>query len=180
MKKAIVLVMVVLMMTAVIGCSKEESVSNETVVIENEDVNVEVQVTKVEEQVANTEEVENKTLAYYAGLIGMGRESLIEKMNEEPTVVDEGGLEFEKGGFRAWFFGDNGTVDQLYFFDQEIDYNGAKVGDSIDVFEEKFGEPTVLDLGSSYMNFDYEGYVLNVTFDESSVVRVVYLLTTWE
>ena len=109
----------------------------------------------------------NDILSYYISLLGLSKDQIISKMNEEPVTVDEGGLEFKKAGIRVWF--DEETykyVNQVYTANKDIDFNGAKIGDSISVFKEKFGTPVSDKNGD--MHFKYKTAYLSVVYDEST------------
>jgi len=109
----------------------------------------------------------NDILSYYISLLGLSKDQIISKMNEEPTTVDEGGLEFAKAGIRVWF--DEETykyVNQVYTANKDIDLNGAKIGDNISVFKAKFGTPVSDKNGD--MHFKYKNAYLSVVYDLST------------
>lgn len=108
------------------------------------------------------------TLEKYVGFIGMSRDEIIEVVGEEPSTIDEGGLEFEKAGIRVWFENDGKAVNQVFTQNKDVDFKGAKIGDKIEQFETAFGAPVLEATSSTYSNFDYEGLVLHVEYDSSS------------
>lgn len=109
----------------------------------------------------------NDILSYYVSLLGLSKEQIISKMNEEPVTVDEGGLEFKKVGIRVWF--DEEThkyVSQVYTANKDIDFNGAKIDDNISVFKEKFGTPVSDKNGD--IHFKYGTAYLSIVYDVST------------
>lgn len=97
----------------------------------------------------------------YVGFIGLDKESLIKQIGEEPTIIDEGGLDFAKLGIRAWF--KDGRVSQIFTQNTDVDFNGAKIGDSIERFTEAFG-PSISDQNGD-MHFKYNDIFLSVNYD---------------
>lgn len=122
-----------------------------------------------------------KTIEKYAGLIGLTKEELIKAMGEEPNAVDEGGLEFPKDGIRIWFGDDGKTVNQVWMSSIDIDFNGAKIGETIEDFKNIFGKAIQEDTSSAYSNFNYKNLILNVNYDPNTKkVFAVYLVKEWK
>ena len=65
--------------------------------------------------IAKNVEKKDNSFERYIKLIGLSKKDLISNLGEQPTVVDEGGLEFKKAGIRVWFkdYG-AGPVQQVY------------------------------------------------------------------
>lgn len=104
------------------------------------------------------------SLTYYIGLLGLSKDELPGKINETPVSADEGGQEFEKAGIRVWF--DDTSVSQIFTQRKDIDINGVNIGDKIDKFKEKFGEPVSDKNGD--MHFKYKDVFLSVNYDTKS------------
>ena len=129
----------------------------------------------------NAEKVYNpnvvkKDFKEYIPLLGLTREALIGTLNEEPASIDEGGLEFKKAGIRVWFDPDSYTkVEQIFTMREDIDFNGAKVGDTIGKFRMAFGEPLSDRNGDAH--FKYNDIFLSVNYDTATEKTVaVYIL----
>lgn len=111
----------------------------------------------------------------YFDLLGTGKQDFIDKMNEKPNAIDEGGLEFEKAGIRVWFQRNAGTVSQIFLQANQVDFNGARIGDKIDKFKTAFGEPVSDKNGD--MHFKYKTGFVSVNYDTQTDDTVaVYLL----
>ncbi|MFT3983606.1 MAG: hypothetical protein QM697_06845 [Lachnospiraceae bacterium] len=121
-------------------------------------------------------ETEADSFLPYLELLGLGKEDLINNMNEEPDTIDEGGLEFKEAGIRVWFNWDTNTVSQVYFERNDLDFNGAVIGDKIEDFKAAFGEPISDQNGD--MHFKYEDRYVSVTYDmKTGTTIAVYLLS---
>jgi len=120
----------------------------------------------------------NKTFVEYIKLIGLNKRELITSVGEEPTSIDEGGLEFSKIGIRVWLKGyGTGPVEQIFINKKNVDFNGAKIGDRISSFKNKFGLPVAENTGSAYSNFEYNGVVISVYYNpKTEVTFAVYIL----
>ncbi|KDR95466.1 hypothetical protein SAMN02745945_02089 [Peptoclostridium litorale DSM 5388] len=180
MKKIIMVCIALLLALSMAACTKQEdSVENEEV--KQEAASGSEQSQEAKDSSEDGKEGERKTLENYKKLIGLSREEIIDAMGEEPSVIDEGGLEFSKASIRVWFIEDGKTVDQIFIDDSDVDFNGARLGGNIEDFKNIFGEPVMEDHESAYSNFDYEGLVLHVTYDKSTgKVFAVYLMKEWK
>lgn len=108
------------------------------------------------------------------GLLGLTKDELQQEIMEEPSIVDEGGLEFKNYGIRAWFDTDS-KVSQIYLLNKEIELNGVKTGDKIAEFKKAFGEPIKDEYGDAH--FKYKNYYLSVGYDtKTQETFSVYLL----
>ncbi|HEX9061020.1 MAG TPA: hypothetical protein VF941_12645, partial [Clostridia bacterium] len=103
----------------------------------------------------------DSSLAGYISLLGLSRDKLASTLNEKPVFVDEGGLEFKKAGIRIWF--DGTSASQIFTQRKDIDLNGAKIGDKIDRFKEKLGQPVSDKNGD--MHFKYKDVFLSINYD---------------
>lgn len=120
----------------------------------------------------------NNSLENYIKLIGLNKEELIAKIGEEPTPIDEDGVEFLQLDIRVWFkdYG-NGTVEQVYIDNKDVDFNGVKLGDKISKFKNVFGKPVEQHVTFAYSNFEYNGIVLSVYYDpKTETTFAVYIL----
>ena len=106
------------------------------------------------------------SLKGYISLLGLSKDTLIDTLKEEPVTIDEGGLEFKKAGIRVWFDAKAGTVNQVFTQNKSLDLNGAKIGDNIDKFKEKFGAPVSDNNGD--MHFKYGDVFLSVNYDTTA------------
>lgn len=112
----------------------------------------------------------------YLDLLGLNKQDLINKMNEKPYSIDEGGLEFKEAGIRVWFNWDTDTVNQVYLDRNNLDFNGAIIGDKIENFKEAFGEP-ISDRNGD-MHFKYGNSYISVNYDpQTKITFAVYLLS---
>lgn len=112
----------------------------------------------------------------YLSLIGLSKEKLISTLNEKPSSVDEGGIEFKEAGIRIWFDQKNYTlVDQIFIMRKDIDLNGVKIGDKISSFKETFGDPVSDKNGDAH--FKYKDIFLSVNYDtKTGLTYSVYIL----
>ncbi|MBU3188095.1 hypothetical protein K9O30_00655 [Clostridium bowmanii] len=114
----------------------------------------------------------------YIKLIGLNKTELMEKLGEEPTTIDEGGLKFSQLDIRVWFkdYG-KGPVEQVYIDNKDVDFDGLRLGDKICSFKEKFGKPVEEHLSFAISNFKYKGIVLSVYYDpKTETTFAVYIL----
>lgn len=117
-------------------------------------------------------------LAKYISLLGLDKAKLISTLQETPTSIDEGGLEFAENGIKVWFDQATYTVtDQIFIMKKDIDLNGAKIGDKISKFKEVFGDPVSDKNGDAH--FKYRGIFISINYDTSTQETVaVYILKT--
>lgn len=114
----------------------------------------------------------------YFNMLGSSKEDLIKNLKEEPSTIDEGGLEFKNNGLRVWFdtANDASTVSQIFTDRTDIDFNGAIIGDKIDSFKNALGEPVSDKNGD--MHFKYQEGFISVNYDTKTKEAVaVYLLS---
>ena len=80
-------------------------------------------------------DITHNSFENYIALIGLTKDELIDKLGENPTTVDGGGLEFKNAGIRVWFGNSQDkVVEQVYIRRADIEYKGLKVGDKISDF----------------------------------------------
>lgn len=124
----------------------------------------------------SSSDTEAASFETYFNLLGTGKQDFINTMNEQPNTIDEGGMEFEKAGIRVWLHADTGTVSQMFFESNDIDFNGARIGDKIETFKTAFGEPISDNNGD--MHFKYKTGYVSVNYDtKTEVTSAVYLLS---
>jgi len=123
----------------------------------------------------STASIETNDFVNYLNFLGLSKEELINNLGEEPTTIDEGGLEFKKAGIRVWFKEDK--VNQVFTQSSDINFKGAKIGDKIDEFKKVFGEPESNENG--VMNFKYEDNAyISINYDtNNNDTYAVYFLT---
>ena len=161
MKKIVALAAVVLLViSAVVYTSLGMTKKNNSITKET------MQITLPSKDSTKNVEKKDNSFEKYIKLIGLSKKDLISTLGEQPTIVDEGGLEFKKVGIRVWFkdYG-AGPVQQVYTDKKDVDFNGVKIGDKISKFKSLFGKPVKEDLSSAYSNFKYKGIVLSVYYD---------------
>ncbi len=123
---------------------------------------------------ATGEASQYKNMTQLVALIGLSKDELIANVNSDHTTVDEGGIEFTQPEIRVWF-DDKGKVNQIFTVSTEIDFNGLKVGDDIQTFKEKFGDPTKESNGEAH--FKTGDIFISVNYDaETGKAYAVYLL----
>lgn len=109
-------------------------------------------------------------------LLGLTEAELRQAVPGEPEGVDEGGLAYDEAGVRVWFDDETHTkVAHVLIRSEEIDIEGAKVGDSYDTFKKVFGEPISDNNGDAH--FEHGDYYLSVVRDSNTgTVIGVYIL----
>ena len=173
MKKIVILASVVLLVLSTVAYSSK-GMTKENNFFKKEVVKAASPSKDVSEDISK----KNNSFESYIKLIGLNKKELINALGEEPTSVDEGGLEFSKLGIRVWFenYG-TGPVQQVFISNKDVDFNGVKVGDNISSFKNVFGKPIKEDISSSYSNFEYNGVVLSVYYDaKTETTFAVYIL----
>ena len=173
MKKIKVFVLAVVLALSTVSCTSKE-ITKENIPLTQETVQTVAPSKDIETEVNK----ENKSLENYIKLIGLSKKELISTLGEEPTKVDEGGLEFSKMGIRVWFkdYG-AGPVQQVYTDKKDVEFNGVKIGDKISSFKNIFGNPVKEDTNSAFSNFTYKGVVLSVYYDpKTEITFAAYIL----
>lgn len=152
----------------------ESTESENQSVIEDQTDGEKPAIEQTEESVTEPGERDTVKEPELTHLIGLTKDELQQEIKEEPSVVDEGGLEFKDYGIRAWFDTDS-KVSQIYLLNKEIELNGVKTGDKIAEFKEAFGEPIKDEYGDAH--FKYKEYYLSVGYDtKTQETFSVYLL----
>lgn len=124
----------------------------------------------------NITDVNTVSFQQYFDLLGASKDKLLDTLTEEPTKIDEGGLEFKENGLRIWFNTDFTAVSQIFTDRVDIDFNGAKIGDKIESFKKAFGEPISDTNGDMHFKYD-EGFI-SVNYDtQTEASFAVYLLS---
>ncbi|MBB6214275.1 hypothetical protein HNQ80_000344 [Anaerosolibacter carboniphilus] len=157
------------------GCSSKEPMKEGEV---NKEVTTPKEITGENNKPINESksDTENGSLTEYLGLLGLSKEELINKLNEKPNSIGEGGLEFKEAGIRVWFDQESYTlVDQIFIMRKDIDLNGVKVGDKISRFKEVFGNPISDRNGDAH--FKYKDIFLSVNYDtKTEEIYGLYIL----
>ena len=113
----------------------------------------------------------------YINLLGLSKEKLLSTLNENPSPVDEGGLEFEKAAIRVWFdYKENTTVSQIFTQRTDIDFNGVKIGDSIDTFKKVLGEPISDKNGDMHFKYKDAAFISIIYDSNTNEAQAVYFL----
>lgn len=121
-------------------------------------------------------EAKDSSFETYMELLGLSKQDFLYRMNEKPETIDEGGLEFKEAGIRVWFDMETSVVSQIYFDRNDMDFNGARIGDKIESFKTAFGEPVSDKNGD--MHFNYKDRYISVNYDAQIQTTVaVYLLS---
>lgn len=138
------------------------------------------ETTSENEKTVNELKSDNKESSFneYINLLGLSKEKLIGTLNEKPSPIDEGGLEFKEAGVRVWFDAKSHTlVDQIFIMKSDMDLNGVKIGDKISKFKEVFGKSVSDKNGDAH--FKYKDIFLSVNYDtKTEQTYGVYLLQT--
>lgn len=180
-----IICMISLSFTSLVGCGSKElakvevekkvessgkyQINKDIKELENTKINIPNDSTKIiqnDNETVNVSEISNikNNLIEYIGLLGLSKEKLISTLKENPSPVDEGGLEFKKAGIRVWFDSKNfAQVEQIFIIRKDINLNSAKIGDSISKFKEVFGNPISDKNGDAH--FKYNGIFLSVNYD---------------
>jgi hypothetical protein len=123
----------------------------------------------------NTNSGEENYLDKLVTLLGLTKEEISKEIGEEPTKIDEGGLEFEDYGIRVWFDADS-KVNQIFLLKEGIDLNGVKTGDKISAFKEVFGDPIKDNNGDAH--FKYGDVFISVNYEkDTSKTYGLYILS---
>lgn len=118
---------------------------------------------------------EENNLDKLIGLLGLTKEEISKELGEEPSKIDEGGLEFINYGIRVWF--DEGAkVNQIFLLAGDIDLKGVKAGDTISAFKEVFGDPVKDNNGDAH--FKYGDIYLSVNYEKDTLKTYgIYILS---
>ncbi|SMC70266.1 hypothetical protein [Papillibacter cinnamivorans] len=170
-----ILLVLVLILAGLSGCGSSGSSAGSNGTAAAPTPELSPSVTEEPAPTSAVTDAEGESLDYYVSLLGLGKGELADVLGENPVAVDEGGAGFEKAGVRAWFDGTTGKANQIFTDRKDIDLDGVKLGDSIDRFEEKFGDP-VSDRNGD-MHFKYGDVFLSVIYDEKTKETVaLYIL----
>lgn len=123
----------------------------------------------------NVSSGEENNLDKLIGLLGLTKEEISKELGEEPSKIDEGGLEFINYGIRVWF--DEGAkVNQIFLLAGDIDLKGVKAGDTISAFKEVFGDPVKDNNGDAH--FKYGDIYLSVNYEKDTLKTYgIYILS---
>ncbi|AJG99613.1 hypothetical protein [Clostridium beijerinckii] len=112
----------------------------------------------------------------YMNLLGFSKDELISTLNEKPSSIGEGGVEFKKAGIRVWFDQkNNDKVEQIFTMRNDLNLNGVKIGDKISRFKEVFGNPVSDKSGDAH--FKYKDIFLSVNYDvNTGQTYAIYIL----
>ncbi|CUU48026.1 hypothetical protein [Clostridium beijerinckii] len=112
----------------------------------------------------------------YMNLLGFSKDELINTLNEKPSSIGEGGVEFKKAGIRVWFDQkNNDKVEQIFTMRNDLNLNGVKIGDKISRFKEVFGNPVSDKNGDAH--FKYNNIFLSVNYDANTgQTYAIYIL----
>lgn len=116
-----------------------------------------------------------KNMSQLRELLGLSKEELIKRVNSEYASVDEGGLEFTASEIRVWF-DEKGKVNQIFTASTALDFKGLKIGDKIQTFKEKFGEPAKDIAGEAHFKAG-DTFILVYYDSETGISNSIYLLT---
>ncbi|MBC2459092.1 hypothetical protein [Clostridium beijerinckii] len=112
----------------------------------------------------------------YMNLLGFSKDELISTLNEKPSSIGEGGVEFKKAGIRVWFDQkNNDKAEQIFTMRNDLNLNGVKIGDKISRFKEVFGNPVNDKSGDAH--FKYKDIFLSVNYDvNTGKTYAIYIL----
>ncbi|MDK9710104.1 hypothetical protein [Acidaminobacter sp.] len=104
----------------------------------------------------------------YRVLIGL-KQSRIEAMFDETSEgINDSGIEFKHSGIRIWFDEAHGRAVHVMILSKDVDFNGARIGDSEQAFEDAFEKVIDNHPGSGYKDYGYEDLVLRLYYDAAS------------
>lgn len=104
----------------------------------------------------------------YRILIGL-KQSRIEAMfDEAPTDINDSGIEFTASGIRIWFDEAHGRAVHVMILSKAVDFNGAKIGDSEQAFDDAFEKVIDNHPGSGYKDYEYEDLIFRLFYDAAS------------
>lgn len=156
--------------------NSEESKSEEPKVTEeakSDDSKV-VEEAKTDESKVAENETKIGEFKNYISLLGQKKDDLTTLLKEQPTTIDEGGLDFKNAQLRVWLDKD-GLVNQVFTMNKEVDFNGVKIGADIKNFKEVFGDPISDNNGDAH--FKYDNVYLSVNYDtKTGGTYAVYIL----
>ncbi len=116
----------------------------------------------------------------YIPYLGMTKTEVIQAVGEEPTTIDEGGVDFATAALRLWF-DENGKVRDISFGAPDVDFNGARYGQKFDAFHQALGDWFQRDENSAYAVFHYRDIDVDVDYDpKTQVVVSVHILSEWK
>ena len=101
----------------------------------------------------------------YSILIGLKQAGIEAMFDESSTEIHAQGIEFKNAGVSVWFDEDHGRAVHVMIVSKKVDFHGARIGDSEQVFEEIFGKPIDSHPGSGYKDYDYENLILRLYYD---------------
>ncbi|WP_347472876.1 M56 family metallopeptidase [Clostridium sp. BL-8] len=156
----------------------EKQLTSSNIVNESEQDTTKISGTEKSENLNEAKQNNHaNSFVQYINLLGLSKEKLLTTMNENPNPVDEGGLEFEKAGIRVWFnYTENTTVSQIFTQRTDIDFNGAKIGDSIDKFKMVLGEPISDKNGDMHFKYKDAAFISVIYDSNTNEVQAVYFL----
>ena len=101
----------------------------------------------------------------YSILIGLKQSGIESMFDETSSEINERGIEFKKAGIKIWFDEDHGRAVHVMIVSKEVDFHGARIGESEQAFEEIFGKPVDSHPGSGYKDYNYENLILRLYYD---------------
>lgn len=104
----------------------------------------------------------------YITLIGIKKPIILGLFDETPEELYDLGLEFKKAKIKLWFNETNNRVIRVLLSSKNIDFNGVKIGDTLEAFEIVFGVAVHIYSGLEYRDYLYEGCILRLNYDAAS------------
>ncbi|SCZ76410.1 hypothetical protein [Acidaminobacter hydrogenoformans] len=101
----------------------------------------------------------------YSILIGLKQSGIEAMFDETSSEIKEEGIEFKEAGVKVWFDKDHGRAVHVMIVSKEVDFHGARIGDSEQVFDEIYGKSVDSHPGSGYKDYDYENLILRLYYD---------------
>jgi len=104
----------------------------------------------------------------YRVLIGLKQLRIEAMFDEAPEDINDSGIEFEHSGIRIWFDEVNGRAVHVMILSKDVDFNGARIGDSEQAFDDAFEKVVDNHPGSGYKDYEYVDLVLRLYYDAAS------------
>jgi len=104
----------------------------------------------------------------YRVLIGLKQSGIEAMFDEASEAINDSGIEFKHSGIRIWFDETHGRAVHVMILSKDVDFNGARIGDDEQAFEEAFKKIVSHNPESGFEDFEYEDLILRLYYDAAS------------
>lgn len=104
----------------------------------------------------------------YRILIGLKQSRIEDMFDEASQEIKDAGIEFSNSGIRIWFDEAHGRAVHVMILSKDVDFQGARIGDSEYAFDEAFEKVIDNHPGSGYKDYEYEDLILRLYYDAAS------------